>query len=801
MTLLGIVFFFVLAVDRGWIGPTGRVALGGIAATIVFAGGLELKRRFGPTYSTLAAVGAGIAGGYATLLSAAALYHMLSTWTALLVAAGIAAVGLATSIGWRSQIVGGIGLLGAMLVPVWVSAQGGVSVLPPAFVAVVFAVLAGVSIWLGWRALLVAGGIASVPQLLVLAFAPKYEHLSPEGVLALVSVFFILYVTTGVLRELRLDRTALDWVAAAYTLGGGLVTALSLARLVATGEQRGVALLVLAGAYAVPGAIFFVRERTRDLSSLLTFATFTLTAVGFALLLHGDALVYAWAAEAAGLAWLARAVKEIRFQLWSLVYLALALMHAVVDAPPRHLVDAVPNPAAGVWTIVAVAAAAAAFSFLAHPWGEDDEEADDLGFLAGSLEAFGRAQRRLRAGTAWLSLVLSTYAVSLGVLAVFSSFAWATVTNAILWMAIATALLAAGFRRSSQHVRVGALAWLAGTGVLAVGEATRVLDGSPRSVVFGTVGIAGLVASVAFGLSRRVAVEEAIAVCATFAVSALGLLIYAISYGLDGRQQGATLLGLAAVYGLLSAALHRRPARDASTIFWAIALAVAAAADVQLLNGTYAVLGWAGLGVAVAWIARRVPEPRMIVGAAVLVALAVGRAFVLQAPPTHLFTKLLHPAYGTASIFVAAGAVAAVAYLARGRLAALRTAPWWLAGGMAVYGMSIVILDLVERITSAGLDTTFQRGQTAVSAFWGLLGLALLYVGLKQRRRMLRIAGLAFFPVSLAKIFLYDLPSLSSVTRALSFLAVGGVLLLGGFFYQRMTAGRASSGSVGKSVG
>src|SRR5204863_8806621 len=124
-------------------------------------GGLWLKRRYGMTYSTLAAVGAGIAGGYATLLSAAALYDMVSYWEALFIAAGIAAVGLATAIAWRSQIVAGIGLLGAMLVPALVAAQGGVSVLPTAFVAIVFAVLAGVSIWLGWRGLLVAGGFAS----------------------------------------------------------------------------------------------------------------------------------------------------------------------------------------------------------------------------------------------------------------------------------------------------------------------------------------------------------------------------------------------------------------------------------------------------------------------------------------------------------------------------------------------------------------------------------------------------------------------------------------------------------------
>jgi uncharacterized membrane protein len=46
------------------------------------------------------------------------------------------------------------------------------------------------------------------------------------------------------------------------------------------------------------------------------------------------------------------------------------------------------------------------------------------------------------------------------------------------------------------------------------------------------------------------------------------------------------------------------------------------------------------------------------------------------------------------------------------------------------------------------------------------------------------------FAISLAKIFLYDLTFLSSVARALSFLAVGAVLLLGGFFVQKLGAQR-----------
>jgi len=792
VTLLGIVFFFVLAVNRGWIGPNARVTLGAIAASLVFGSGLELKRRYGTTYSTLAAVAAGMAGGYATLLSAAALYHMLSDWQALFVAVAIAAVGLVTAIAWRSQIVGGIGLLGAMIVPAFISAQGGVRVLPVAFVAVVFAVLAGVSIWLGWRWLLVAGGLASVPQLLALTFAPKYAYQSPHGVLALVALFFGLYAATGIGRQLRIEATTLDPVASAFILGGGLVAAGSFARLFATGDQRGTALLVVGAVYAVPGAFFFQREQTRDLSAQLMFATFTLIAVASALLLHGDALAYAWAAEAAGLAWLAATVREIRYQLWSAVYLALALVHAIVDAPPHHLVDLVADRAAGVGTIVAVAAAAAVFSFYARPWSDDGIGSEER-LLADVYAALAEAHRKLRAGAAWLSLVLSTYALSLGVLAVFSSFAWGTVANAGVWMTIGCALLAGGFWRDSPHLRLGSLIWLTATGAGAVAQAARVLDGNPRAVAIAAVGAAWLVTSVVYGLSRHEGIDEKNAVSGAAAAIALGLLIYPIAYSLDGRREGAALLGLAALYAVISAILHRRPARNPSTVFWALAVGVAAAADVLLLNGTYAVLGWAVAGVAVGWIARHAAEPRLQLGAAALVGLVVVWAFAIQAPPTHLFTTRLHPAYGTASIFIAAAAVAALAFFARaelGRVKFLRTAPRWLAGGLAVYGLSLLILELVEGISSTGLHTEFQRGQTAVSAFWGLLGLGLLYAGLKRWSRPLRIAGLAFFPISLAKIFLFDLPSLSSVTRALSFLAVGAVLLLGGFFYQRLMSDR-----------
>ena len=154
VTLLGVVFFFVLAVNRGWIGPELRVACGGIASALVFGAALWLERRYERTYSALAAVGAGIAGAYATLLAAVSLYDLISKPVALAAAGGIAAVGLSVSLAWSEEIVAGFGLIGAMLVPATLVFQGGLQQIGTAFVAVMFAAAAVVALRQRWWTML-----------------------------------------------------------------------------------------------------------------------------------------------------------------------------------------------------------------------------------------------------------------------------------------------------------------------------------------------------------------------------------------------------------------------------------------------------------------------------------------------------------------------------------------------------------------------------------------------------------------------------------------------------------------------
>ena len=107
-------------------------------------------------------------------------------------------------------------------------------------------------------------------------------------------------------------------------------------------------------------------------------------------------------------------------------------------------------------------------------------------------------------------------------------------------------------------------------------------------------------------------------------------------------------------------------------------------------------------------------------------------------------------------------------------------------GAIAFFG----IVALLWTVWLGGLVSVASDQELYLFLWCGsaLLALVSLYVGLKRRRSVLRVGGFILFAISLGKIFLYDLPSLSSVQRAFSFLAVGAGLLLGGFFYQRLSA-------------
>ncbi|HEY6963080.1 MAG TPA: DUF2339 domain-containing protein [Gaiellaceae bacterium] len=734
VTLLGIVFFFVLAVERGWIGPVARVTLGAVASALCIGAAYAVRRRAGETYASVSAAGVGIAGFYATLLAATALYDLVPRPAALLLAAAIAAAGAALAIVWCSQTLATLGLLGAVLVPVPIALQDGhLSAIGAVFAVIVLGATIAVTIPRGWKPLYCVATVAATLEVLALVLDHQPSATGVAAALWLVSGGGALWLA---LRG-RMTYLPASMIMLSATFAGWS------AAILYDGRTEGIAMLVVASAYAAASVALWTRDR--DAAAVLWAIALTVAAVAAAVLTSGVTLTIVWALEAAALARLAKRLDEPRFQLASLAWLALAFVHGIgVDAPFSKLF--VENDHTWVAALSAAALAAAT-----------------------GVVAFSAAAREQRLGGYALAGASALYAGSLFVVTIPQSWSTGHVLVAILWSAVACALVLARLRHA-------AIALVAASAALVLGYDLHYVAEPQRWHALAAVAAGALVVAVVDQVDLESFVM--LAVAAGFSTASVAELLH-------GTTRGYGLLGLAAGYGALGVAeLPRR--RDLASALGIAALALAAPASIILLDGTWLVLAWAATSIALVALARF--EERLLYGALAYFGFAFVHILVFEAPPSGLFVAHRHPGTGAPAVLLVLAAAIGIAW----RSALLRNVMAWVCGALGVYAATLGILEVFED-AGTGVDTTFQRGHTAVSVLWGVVGLGLLVAGLKRRARSLQIGGFVLFGLSLAKLFLYDLANLSSIARAMSFLGVGALILVGGFFYQRLAATNVDS--------
>jgi hypothetical protein len=520
-------------------------------------------------------------------------------------------------------------------------------------------------------------------------------------------------------------------------------------------------LLAVALAYGAGGTALYRRDR--DTASLLWAIGLTLAAIGAASLASGATLTIVWSAEAAILAWLAQRIKEPRFQLAAFAWGTLAFAHGIaIDAPPRMLF--VEN--SGAWRTVSSAASLAIAAALVGFWRFEWEERAE-GLLTRMLADLRESQPWVRAGGYAVAGVAAVYAGSLAVVGLPSSWDWGHVLVAALWSSIAVLLV---FTR----LRVWGLALLAASIALVLAYDVHYIAETQRSWSFAIVAAAAFVFAVVWELSF----DEALELPAVAALTAsVGLAAASAAELLDNDPRAWVFLALAAGYGLTGVVVLRKR-RDFASALGIAALGLAFPASVWLLDGTWLVLAWAATGAALAVLARY--EERLEYGALAYLGFALVHTLVMEAQPNDAFIAHDHPGSGAPALLLVLAGLGVFAYVRR----LLRTPLLWVSGALGLFAATLAILEVAER-AGGSIDTAFQRGHTAVSAVWAVVGLALLILGLK-RSRALQVGGFVLFGISLAKLFLYDLANLSSVTRAFSFVAVGMLIMVGGFFYQRM---------------
>ena len=218
-------------------------------------------------------------------------------------------------------------------------------------------------------------------------------------------------------------------------------------------------------------------------------------------------------------------------------------------------------------------------------------------------------------------------------------------------------------------------------------------------------------------------------------------------------------------------------------------------------TGPMLVLLWSGEATALGALARRHRDPVAWAGVAGFLGLATVHTMAVEAPPSALVTGV--PSLGAAAmaLIALAGACTGLSHsvgdadgnvAGADRIPAEMTRLGLVVGAVAAvtYLASVGIIDVFQPAAGTGVALlnlgVRQQGQVLLSVLWSVAGVSILFVGLRRRIPRLRTGALAALLLVTAKVFLYDLSTLTSIYRVASFIALGLVLLAAGFAYGKL---------------
>jgi len=214
-------------------------------------------------------------------------------------------------------------------------------------------------------------------------------------------------------------------------------------------------------------------------------------------------------------------------------------------------------------------------------------------------------------------------------------------------------------------------------------------------------------------------------------------------------------------------------------------------------HGHWLTIGWLVEGATLLWTSTRTRSQLLRVLA--VLCLALGLFALLTVDPTASTTPFFNARFGTHCVAIAVFAF--VIWLAKGAPPEDHSHDhpfsWPVMAAASVLLINGLILLAISREIHSFWWSLQWRGnyrlyhdyqiyaQFTYSAFFMLFGAALLAVGFWQRSAFLRWQALVLLALSIAKVFLVDITSLSEGYRIMSFLGLGALLLAVSFAYQR----------------
>jgi uncharacterized membrane protein len=310
------------------------------------------------------------------------------------------------------------------------------------------------------------------------------------------------------------------------------------------------------------------------------------------------------------------------------------------------------------------------------------------------------------------------------------------------------------------------------------------------------VGFWVLYAAAAFGYELRNRGEEDLSVSSWMLLFGSSVLIVLagciVLEESSSLAFNAWLFGFSAVHLLLGgAAIRFGVHREIGSLLLGGGIALASIGCASAFEGSALVGAWTGTAAAFAFLATRAdrtPAPglsdagRLLTAALGFLGLGIVHMLVVEAPPNAIAEGVDDLGASLVAVACCAGAAVACWYWGREIEPKVGTVAGYVGAVGFVYLGSVAIIDVIG--DNAGGEAR-EIGQSWLSAFWTATGLGAVIWGMVRRSPQARLGGLALLAIAIVKVWTYDLSELEELARALSFVALGLLLLAGAFAYQR----------------
>jgi uncharacterized membrane protein len=90
-----------------------------------------------------------------------------------------------------------------------------------------------------------------------------------------------------------------------------------------------------------------------------------------------------------------------------------------------------------------------------------------------------------------------------------------------------------------------------------------------------------------------------------------------------------------------------------------------------------------------------------------------------------------------------------------------------------------------ELINILDLTAVQNSDRLALSILWGVYALGLIIYGLSKDKKFMRIMAFTLFGITLIKLFFYDMPEMSTISKTIVMVILGALLLSASFLYNK----------------